>query len=516
MDPAFPFFNTTDTALKQAYSYGDPRGGSYPDLPSPSGHQDDDDHQPPYAVHPASEIEFGEAGEPAESDVEFTPEYEPAFNSSREEQAQLYLDGSDYLSSGADDDATPSHAPPRRAGARAPAAALPPASGRGRGRQRGRGRGGRAGGGVGARKRKRAASVDDDALVRPRRKRAPAEPELSDEFKRLNSIVTNAWMNENYDEALQYGLEAIQLNPDYFPLHGTIAEILTKKGRPQDAVGALFAGVHSSREAENWWYVVDRLHELGGDTTATRSKLLYCYSTLISLNPKDYQARLGRLGCYRDKGLLKRALNECRFLLRLEPNDVNVLDQLSELSAVLDDHDALVEHFDAFLDKCMQEDMPETTNLTWTHLASYADAVIQTGEAKDGIKKVIAAARWLLGREQEAYWDAFNDDREWDPEPEPRRLEADEFTLGRFDESSYGLGLPIDIRIKLGVLRVLEGNGIEVGMVSNMYTSTSTNWCRAIWNTSFPKATFHTSKSMPISSKRLATCFERRDITPKP
>ena len=334
----------------------------------------------------------------------------------------------------------------------------------------------RARGGAGARKRKRAASPDDDALVRPRGSGAPARPELSDEFKRLNSIVTNAWMGHDYDAALRYGLEAVQLNPDYFPLHGTIAEILAKKGRPQDAVGALFAGVHSSREAENWWYVVDRLHELGGNTQATRSKLLYCYSTLISLNPKDYQARLGRLGCYQEKGLVRRALNECRFLLRIEPNDVNVLDQLAELCAILDDHEALLEHFGAFLEKCLSEDFYETTNLTWNHLASYADALIQTGqEASDGVQKLRTAARWLVGREDEAFWDAYDDDREWDPDPEPRRVEVDGFTLGRFDEATYGLGLPIDIRVKLGVLRVLAGHSIENAMVSILDFSTLSN-----------------------------------------
>src|ERR1700712_3219581 len=34
--PTFPFFQTSDPALRAAYSYGDPRGGSYPD---PTIHQ---------------------------------------------------------------------------------------------------------------------------------------------------------------------------------------------------------------------------------------------------------------------------------------------------------------------------------------------------------------------------------------------------------------------------------------------------------------------------------------------
>jgi general transcription factor 3C polypeptide 3 (transcription factor C subunit 4) len=174
--------------------------------------------------------------------------------------------------------------------------------------------------------------------------------------------------------------------------------------------------------------------------------------------------------------MVRRALNECRWLLRLEPNDVNVLDQLAELCAIVDDHEALLEHFGAFLEKCLNEDFYETTSLTWSHVASYADALIQTGqEAASGITKLKTAARWLVGREEEAFWDAYDDDREWDPDPEPRRVEVAEFTLGRFDEATYGLGLPIDIRVKLGVLRVLARHDIKHAMVSMLKISTLSN-----------------------------------------
>jgi tetratricopeptide (TPR) repeat protein len=350
---------------------------------------------------------------------------------------------------------------------------------------RGRGRRGRAARGSrgGSRKADRM-DMDDDGMnlvdaydaqrtddgTRKRRKRAPKDAyEESPEFRRVVGLVTTAWISEDYENALKYALEGIKLQPEAFHLHGTVAEILIKQGRIQDAMDALFSGVHASKEPASWWFVVDRLNEInqGRDDADIKSKLQYCYSTILQLDPKDYRARFFRMNLYRERELWRRARNDCLNLLRINPTDAPVVEALAELTAILEDPAAALETFTSFMEEVLKTETPERTSLTWNILESYTGMLLEAEEYEKGLKQLQVISRWLLGRVEETFWDQYTDDREWDVYPDPRRHEAEGFVEDRFDESSYGLGLPLELRVRLGTLRLLSGDGqFEEAMVS--------------------------------------------------
>jgi general transcription factor 3C polypeptide 3 (transcription factor C subunit 4) len=350
----------------------------------------------------------------------------------------------------------------------------PASRGRGRGRGRGRSRGRPSTRGRGQKRLQADDPADEDRTPRKKKKKkSKAEKDLQStpEFKRLNGLITTAWMESDYETALRYALEAIQIHPEVFQLHGTIAEILVKKGRPQDAIGALFAGVHSSRDPENWWYVIDRINDLGDDSEQVRAKLGYCYKALAKLSPDDYQARIGKLKYYRDSGLFGRAKNECQVLLSIQPTDVIVLQQLAELCSMLDVPNEALHPFEEFLGECLENEDPGRTHLTWELISSYLDLLVQVERYEEALGQLKSLSRWLLGRGEEDYWDSLDDDREWDDADEARRIRVAEYTPGVYDVESYGLGLPLEFRIKLGCLRVQMGDdNLEEALVSSSYS----------------------------------------------
>jgi general transcription factor 3C polypeptide 3 (transcription factor C subunit 4) len=66
-----------------------------------------------------------------------------------------------------------------------------------------------------------------------------------------------------------------------------------------------------------------------------------------------------------------------------------------------------------------------------------------------------------LGRGTEEFWDeVLGDDREWDLDNERRAL-VSSFDCENFPITSYGSGLPLEFRIKLGVYRLHLGNREE-------------------------------------------------------
>jgi general transcription factor 3C polypeptide 3 (transcription factor C subunit 4) len=496
MDPdrAIPFFQPSDPRLKTAYSYGDPRGGSYPDpseLFAENIEPDGIEHSE--YIDDADEIDSDDGND---SDSILITELAESTIPIDEGLRDSSFDEDDRDDRGEYDDVEFEEFPSSESDQGVYTTQRGRGTGRGRGRGSGRVRGSTHGRGVGRprgtsrgalgsvqrrgrrtrpsiKNRTRRDTLDDDEPRRRPRKRKRKGPELSPEFKRLNGLVTQAWMVEDYDTALEHALEAVKLNPEVFPLHATIAEILDKKGRHQDAIGALFAGVHSSRDPKNWWYVVDRLNTLGEDDTEKRQKLGYCYSKLVLLDPNDYQAKLGRAKIYFQNGHHKRAKNDCETLLSKDPIDGVVIELYAKACMELDEPETALSRFEDFIKYCTATEPSDQTHLSWSLITSYVDILMQVEEYEKALIVSRRLTRWMLGRGVEKFWDDYDDDREWDPYPEPRRELVRNFRLGVFDEDTYGLGMPIEFRVRLGVLRILNSDStnqcFEEGLVSRVH-----------------------------------------------
>lgn len=453
--PSFPFFQTSDPALRAAYSYGDPRGGSYPD---PTIHQIRSSAPPDEALNTGNLA--GLAGEIGNEAEDFEDEgLDTLLGQIPQENRERDPDfgASDLEDEESPDDSSADEIDP---GDEAVGRLKPASASRARGNRK-RGRGGRVPGpgrgqpGEGSTKPPRRRRGE---MGRRRGKYGPrAHAEPTQRFKELNGKLTEAFLEEQWDRALEYGFEAIQENPEVFAVHGTIAEIMVRKGRIEDALGALFVGVHATRDADAWRYVVEKLLELGTDTKESRQRLQDCYSVLLDMDPEDYASRLGRMKNYHKAGQNIRARNECYNLLKRNPHDHEVLNHLSECCFALGQPEAALPAYENLVTHCLEQDLPEASELDWVFLDSYADMLVQMQRWDDAIKNITVVSRWLLGRAEETFWNWEKDDREWDAEDEPRRVKVPQFDPKNYDVGTYGRGLLVELRAKLGFARLGKG-----------------------------------------------------------
>ncbi|KAF2667206.1 TPR-like protein [Microthyrium microscopicum] len=315
----------------------------------------------------------------------------------------------------------------------------------------------------GKRKRVKRMAMDGNTRAAKRNKTAKTPAELA-ELKKLNGLVTGAWLQDNFEATVKYALEAVKFDPSIFQLHATLAEALIKLDRPDDAAGALLAGLHTTSEVENWWYTVDRLKAICPNTKATRKQLVFCYSHILGLVHDDKLARLERMRVYRDHGSWRRVKADCLALLSLDPNNLECIQTLIQVAPVLDRRleepettlDA-IEAFKLYIANHMHMDVPGNSYIDWNLILMFADLFVSAGQIEEAIRQLKRVSRWVIGRGDETYWDNIEDDREWDMEDEPRRIELDEFEMPTYSDLMYGPSLPIELRVRLGTLRVLLG-----------------------------------------------------------
>ncbi|KAK4556403.1 transcription factor TFIIIC subunit tfc4 [Recurvomyces mirabilis] len=290
------------------------------------------------------------------------------------------------------------------------------------------------------------------------------------EFKRLQTEAMAAYMDGNHEAALTSALEAIHKNPEVGIAHWLVSEALRGLGREKDSIGALMSGAVVDRDAKMWTDAGDRTMRLAETVTsrfAAANQALYCYSHAMELTKKDpaldLLARLGIRDAYLETGDLGKARLYSKSVCTLDPTDWDNLVLYAELCADTQESTemarAKVAYEVAFEATSKQQrelgDVPEI----WSHVNIYLELLDKLKYTAEAIRMLKRLARWILGRKEENFWDQYNDDdREFDSGND-RRGYVGEFQQGKasVDKSRYGDGLPIDIRVKLGLFRVKMG-----------------------------------------------------------
>lgn len=298
--------------------------------------------------------------------------------------------------------------------------------------------------------------------------RKPLEPSV--EFKALHSQATMAFIDHDYAKAETLALQAIHINPEMFAVHSLLSEIyMARKDKPK-AVAALFNGAHTRpRDIQVWLKLAEWIIErVGNDEVASIRDAIYCYSRAITVDRNCAEARRGRAALYRASGQTSRAVFDYEHLLAKVPHDTTILRVLAEMYIDLSETDLAISHFDRCFRYYRAKEFHSVTDITWSDVNIYVELWGHKQEWQRGIFQLKSLARWLLGRGDDNFWDSFmRDDREWDREDEPRRVQVEGFISGKHKATAYGAGLPIELRTKLGVYRLEMGaNNFEEAIAS--------------------------------------------------
>lgn len=282
------------------------------------------------------------------------------------------------------------------------------------------------------------------------------------EFNDLQRKATQAFLNAEYDQALEYAKAAVQVNSEVFMAHKMIDNILRAQGDERGAIIALSVGANTKRDPELWGEIGRRILELEDRTEKDVEWAKDCFSKASKTRlagGDGYDARVGKLQLHEELEEWDQARIECRNIAKKWPEELDMV--LKHARYCFRTHDSydwerareLYEKaFEAYADSDM---LGEDVDEQWTHLNVYLDILLRLGMYHEGIRQLRRLARWFLGRKDDAFWDDFIDDREFDSTHE-RRMHVWQFQQSHIsqDNSQYGDGLPLELRIKLGLLRV--------------------------------------------------------------
>ncbi|KAI1632115.1 hypothetical protein F4809DRAFT_629154 [Biscogniauxia mediterranea] len=308
----------------------------------------------------------------------------------------------------------------------------------------------------------------------PRRQRVPkkrgprkaAEP-TGDVKYRIN-MASNAYMDGDLDKAIEWIEDAIRINAETYRAWALLASFLEEKGDNKGSFTARVFACHlQPKNIEGWSQCAEigiaLRDEFPDDAEEYHEQAMFCYSQALRADIEDRPARHGRAALAFEKGQIKTAAKDYLYLVERCYFDVYALRGLAEMSVLLahtgkeefEDRPHIAIHWYRRCISYIQENgMDPRYPFEWQDVKIFVELLAYVGHTKDAIYELKLLARWLLGRQDESFWDDWqDDDREWDVD-DIRRLQSDEYREGRYPASSYGSGLLLEFRAKLVIYRL--------------------------------------------------------------
>ncbi|KAJ8105997.1 hypothetical protein OPT61_g9835 [Boeremia exigua] len=306
---------------------------------------------------------------------------------------------------------------------------------------------------------------------RPSGKRGPrpiADP--GPEFRSLQRAANERFIAQDYPAALEYGQKAVQLNPEIFDAHNIVAESYAAMGEELKSIESLIIGAPTKRDPELWHLIIERIKKL--DTTdhptyteeVKTAVVLQCLKSIIALDVTNYEARSLKLEIEARLGHVSKCVNLGTKMLKTlrehkQDPDTEVLKIMAMMGTSTPKQTRrhltkIIDEFDQAIDIYTGPNRdPKTSDLDWELINIYLDLLDRTGKYDDALKRLKDLSRWKQGRRNETYWDEQTDDREFDLDDAPRRVEVFDFKR-KSKSAKYGEALPLEIRVKMGLFRL--------------------------------------------------------------
>jgi general transcription factor 3C polypeptide 3 (transcription factor C subunit 4) len=293
----------------------------------------------------------------------------------------------------------------------------------------------------------------------PRGPRKAAEP--TGDIKSRLSKASQAFIDENYDEAMEIVSDVIRINAETYEAWTLLASIFRELGDVEKTLTALMCAAHLRPKDVTGWLSCARfaLEETGQlrKNFLTTAKL--CYQSAIRADPKnDIEARCGKATVLRELGNTTSAISEYKRVLSQRPYDTTILRLLAELYIDQDNVEAAMDLYHQAISFYKASDGMAGQLFGWSDINIYVELYAYLGKYDVAIRELKSLSRWILGRLEDSWWDnVVDDDREWDAD-DTRRIQAQEYVPSRFGSQLYGDGLPLELRVKLGLYRLRLGD----------------------------------------------------------
>jgi len=311
-----------------------------------------------------------------------------------------------------------------------------------------------------------------------KRPRARPTKETDPEVVMLISRANELFVDCDYEAAEKMFLEVIKKDPRNFSAYKSLGEVYDRQNKMNKKCNAWFLAAHLNPEdGENWELVAKTSRDLGHTAQA-----IYCYGRAISAKHRTFDVFLQRAILYRETGQLGRSLEGLQKLQRTFPSKSLVFRELAliyiQLNRVNDAIAMYLKIFEKNVSKRLRKDADVESSFEdseddigatkargfpvfdWSSLNILAELFVKQKNYAIAIRTIKHAARWIQGREDEYFWEDVVDDSEFDE----RRYENSKFEALSDYLKTRSHKLPIDIRVKLGSLR-LSLNHVDEALI---------------------------------------------------
>ncbi|KAI0333808.1 TPR-like protein [Cubamyces sp. BRFM 1775] len=284
-------------------------------------------------------------------------------------------------------------------------------------------------------------------------------PVLSQQVRALIGEGNQAYVDANIPETIRIMQEVIRIEPRAAPAWSVLAQCYDDMGERGKALQLRIMAAHLNHDADEWGELAQQSRAQGYNQQA-----LYCYGKMYHLDPTNVNALWDRASLAKEIGDLKTARSTMLAMLKRLPHHLPVLDELRPILIELSDLALCAELFQGAFDH-YQSVYPSGRGLDpetgeevpgggfgLMHLLVLADLYNTLGEYGKAIDTIRKGCRWLQGRAAQKFWDACEDDREWDvPESNVQRGGEGEMQPGMYP-------LDVNARHRLAIARIKSGD----------------------------------------------------------
>jgi general transcription factor 3C polypeptide 3 (transcription factor C subunit 4) len=304
-------------------------------------------------------------------------------------------------------------------------------------------------------------SMDEPTTSKKKNKgRTGGERELRPEVQNLINEASHAYSNKQHEIAIKLAEEAISVDKNArlaYTLLGTIYEDMHDMPR---SLAAKVAACHLNKKSYDDWMEVGRISE---ELNLVEQAVAF-YGQAAKLRPLNYEIRIhrGRLLMQQERYTrVIEVLNKVRSQLfeSIKENEVKSAVLLDIASALekLGRREEAIDMYEEILNKCIESPKDAVMVFNFQDLNTLVELYHHQKLYTKAIKTIKKISRWILGREDETWWDDFKDDSEFDE----RRRKNRRFqkSLHRGNDQSYNL--PIDLRVWLLLCRLESGRDFD-------------------------------------------------------
>ncbi|RYP54600.1 hypothetical protein DL768_000660 [Monosporascus sp. mg162] len=304
-------------------------------------------------------------------------------------------------------------------------------------------------------------------VTKKRGPRKAAEP-TGDVKLRLN-MASEAYVQGRIDDAIKLVEDAIRINAEIHRAWILLAQLFEERGELKKRLTAqICAAQLEPKDVDAWLSTAQEAVALRDiypdDADELTRQAIFCYSAALRADVESKSARHGRAALSLDRGYIKGAAKDYAFLVDRLFYDVYALRGLAETSVLLAENskrkqpvhtpETSIAAYRRCVSHFRKNGIDPEYPFDWEDIYIIVDLLAYIKAFKEAIYELKSLARWLLNRSEESFWDEWvDDDREWDADSS-RRLEVREFREGQYHDTSYGNGLPLQLRVKLGVCRL--------------------------------------------------------------